>query len=267
VTFDLIVATVGRADELRALLASLEAQTFKDFRVIVVDQNADHRVSAVLADWPSLAMTHLRSDDGLSLARNAALPSVSAHLVAFPDDDCVYPADVLAHVAHRFATDPALDGIAGRDDAASWPPDEARLTRDNLWNRAISFTIFLRSELVARVGQFDEALGLPRSSAEEIDYLIRAVDTGARIEYDPSIVIPHRPRERPLTELGARDGGSIGYLLRKHRYPPRIVAGMLLRPAGGVALAMLHKDYTRARFHLSTLRGRVSGYYGAERKR
>src|SRR3989442_5798248 len=41
----------------------------------------------------------------------------------------------------------------------SWARDPALLTRENLWNRAISFTIFLRAPLVRRVGRFDEQLG------------------------------------------------------------------------------------------------------------
>src|SRR5207302_7142645 len=111
-------------------------------------------------------------------------------------------------------------GLTGRDDRSAWPNSPALLTRANLWNRAISFTIFLRASLVARVGAFDERLGLPQSSGEEIDYLVRAIDIGARIEYDPSLVIHHKATERPLAELGARDGHSIGYILRKHGYPP-----------------------------------------------
>ena len=55
------------------------------------------------------------------------------------------------------------------------------LTDDNLWNRAISFTIFLRRDVVEAVGPFDEELGLgsgrPWASGEETDYLIRAVRT------------------------------------------------------------------------------------------
>src|SRR5205823_4423770 len=130
----------------------------------------------------------LRSAPGLSRARNVALPHVDADIVAFPDDDCVYPGDLLERVAQRFAAEPRLDGLTGRDDSpARWEEDAAMLTRDNLWNRAISFTIFVRSEVVARVGGFDERLGLPGSSSEEIDYLVRALDAGARIEYDPSL--------------------------------------------------------------------------------
>jgi glycosyltransferase involved in cell wall biosynthesis len=259
-SFDLVVATVGRARALENLLASLEAQTHRDFRVLVVDQNEDDRVARVLARHESLPVVRLRSMRGLSRARNAGLPSVRADVVAFPDDDCIYPNDLLARVAARFVTEPRLDGLAGRDDRGTWPNTPAQLTRTNLWKRAISFTIFLHASLVARVGAFDERLGLPDSSGEEIDYLIRAIDIGARIEYDPSLVVSHDAIERPLAELGARDGQSIGYLLRKHRYPLTEVARMFVRPLGGALFAAARADGTRARFHAATLRGRVSGY-------
>ena len=265
-SFDLIVATVGRTDELDGLLASLERQTHRDFRVLVVDQNSDDRLAEVLARHDEFERTQLRSQRGLSRARNAALPEVRADLVAFPDDDCVYPEDLLERVAARFAADESLDGLTGREvDAAgtaspSWATDAATLTRENLWNRAISFTIFLRRTTVERVGPFDEALGLPSGSGEEIDYLIRALDTGARIEYDPSFVVVHPDKARDLVAVGARDGASLGYILRKHGYPLGTVTRMLVRPAGGSLLALLRNDRHRARFHLSTLRGRLVGY-------
>jgi glycosyltransferase involved in cell wall biosynthesis len=246
VTFDLVVATVGRTVELERFLASVETQTHRDFRVLVVDQNDDDRVAPLLDE----TVVRLRSPLGLSRARNAALPQLTADVVAFPDDDCVYPPDLLERVAARIA---GLDGVTGREPW--WTTDAAALTRDNLWNRAISFTIFLRREVVERVGPFDERLGLPSSSGEEIDYLIRALDAGARIEYDPSLVVEHPRKPVDLAAVGARDGASIGYILRKHGYPKRVVAPMLLRPAGGAIL-----QPRRAGFHLATLRGRLKGY-------
>jgi hypothetical protein len=63
-----------------------------------------------------------------------------------------------------------------------------------------------------------------------------------------------------LLSIGVRDGASIGYVLRKHRYPARSVASMFFRPAGGALIAVLRNDRGLARFHLTTLRGRVRGY-------
>ena len=239
--------------------------------MILVDQNSDDRIAGVLAD-ARVEVLRLRSEPGLSRARNAALEHVAADVVAFPDDDCVYPEDVLERVAARLAAEPDLDGLTGRPvDAAgrssrSWESGAALLTDENLWNRAISFTIFLRRAVVGRVGAFDERLGLgsqePWSSGEEIDYLIRAVRAGARIEYDPSVGVRHEiGRDDP--RIRRRDGASVGYLLRKHDYSSRAVARKLARPVGGAVVSLARLDPTRARLHTATLRGRITGYRNA----
>jgi len=272
-SFDLVVATVGRTDELGLFLDSIAAQEYDRTRVIVVDQNDDERVAEIVRGR-GLPLVHERSEPGLSRARNAGLAHVEADLVAFPDDDCVYPPGLLDRVAERFESDPGLDGLTGRAEdvdersSASWKSDGATLTDENLWNRAISFTIFLRRAVVQRVGAFDERLGLgsrePWSSGEEIDYLIRAVRAGARIEYDPSLVVRHLVREDD-SRVGARDGASVGYLLRKHGYPARVVARMAVRPLGGAVASLARLDRARARYYLATLNGRVRGYCGAKR--
>jgi GT2 family glycosyltransferase len=272
-SFDLVVATVGRTAPLGRLLDSLEQQDDAHVRAIVVDQNTDGRVAEILAGR-GLELVHLRSPLGLSRARNVGLHEVSAELVGFPDDDCVYPPGLLRLLVERFAGDPPLDGLTGRteDDegrsSASWKRDAVFLTADNLWNRANAATMFLRRELVERVGEFDERLGLgsgePWSSGEETDYLIRAVAAGAWIAYDPTVVVFHDVREDDAA-IGLRDGASIGYLLRKHGYPPRTVGRMLVRPVGGALLALARLDVARARYYAATLRGRIRGYRGARR--
>ncbi len=274
-SFDLVVATTGRSDELATFLDSVEAQDFERLRVIVVDQNDDERVESIVRGR-RVDVTHVHSERGLSRARNVGLRLVDADLVAFPDDDCVYPEGLLTRVAGRFHSDRALDGLAGRAadpdgrSSASWRTDPAPLTDDNLWNRANAATIFLRRDLVTMIGDFDERLGLgsgePWSSGEETDYLIRAVRAGARIEYEPDLVVLHDvvPDD---ARVGYRDGASVGYLLRKHRYPLRVLARMLVRPAGGIARALLNGDLPRARYYLASVRGRIRGYTGASRSK
>ena len=265
-SFDLVVATVGRVQELEHFLTALEFQTHHRFRLILVDQNPDDRLDPVV-DATGLDVLHLRSDPGLSRARNVGLAHVTADVVAFPDDDCAYEQGLLTHVGSLLAHDPALDGVTGRSvdrggrSSPSWKRDSAILTDHNLWNRAISYTIFLRRQVVKRVGSFDERLGLgseePWASGEEIDYLIRAVRSGARIRYDPSLTVRH---DTSGDDTAFRDGASIGYLLRKHRYSKRMLARMLVRPVGGAFVSVAHRDGTRARSHAATLRGRLRGY-------
>jgi len=274
--FDLVVATVDRTAELETLLHSLERQTHRRFRLVVVDQNTDDRLAELLSSRSELDVLHIRCARGLSRARNAALPVLTADLVAFPDDDCDYAPDLLERVARRFADDPGLAGLTGRAVAAdgswdaSWKADPAVLDPHNLWNRVISFSIFLRRDLVERVGAFDERLGLgaasPWSSGEEVEYVLRALRTGARIEYDPGFSVTHARKAYSPAELravGFRDGASVGWILRRHGYGAGTTARMLLRPAAGVGTALVRWDVGRASFHAATLAGRVRGYLGA----
>jgi glycosyltransferase involved in cell wall biosynthesis len=274
-SFDLVVATVGRTAELARFLDLLAAQGYPRTRVLLVDQNDDDRVAPIVSS-AAVDVVRLRSRPGLSRARNVALPHLEAAVVAFPDDDCVYPLGLLRQLGERFADRPELDGVTGRAEgfdgsvSPSWRIDPARLDRENLWNRAISFTIFLRRSVVESVGAFDEGLGLgsatPWHSAEEIDYLVRAIDGGAVVEYDPALVVRHDVRE-DTPAIGLRDGASVGYLLRKHRYPGRVVGRMLVRPAGGLARSLARRDWRAARYQLATLGGRVRGYFGATRSK
>ena len=267
-SFDLVVATVGRTDELGRLLDSLAAQEYGRLRVVVVDQNDDDRLAPILAGR-ALQLEHVRSPRGLSRARNAGLEVIERDVVAFPDDDCTYPPGLLAEVAARLGSDEALEGLSGRVEdesgaaSASWKRDGAILERDNLWNRINSAALFLRRSVVERVGPFDERLGLGSaeawSSGEEIDYVIRAVDVGARIAYDPSLVVRHRVVPDDAT-IGYRDGAMVGYLLRKHGYPRRVVARMLLRPIGGVLASLVRLDGARRHYYAATFRGRWQGY-------
>ncbi len=278
-TFDLVVATLDRVAELARLLDSLEGQTHHAFRVLVVDQNADERLRPVL-EGRRLDIVRLSSDAGLARARNTALPLVTADLVAFPDDDCAYAPTLLERVADRFDHEQGLDGLsvpmadaAGRRDAG-WGREGTFLTTRNVWNLVASAGLFLRRPLLERVGRFDEQLGAggpgPWRSSEETDYVIRALRQGARIAYDPALAVGHELTVRTGPELAARgrsEGASVGYLLRKHRYPPRVVGRMLVRPIGGVALSLARLDPDRARFHAVTLSGRIRGYLGASRSK
>lgn len=270
-SFDLVVATVARTDELAVFLDSVGAQEYPGTRVLVVDQNEDERLGPILAGAP-VEVVHVSAPRGLSGARNAALALLRADVVAFPDDDCAYPPGLLHRVAGLLAGDASLDGVTGRavaadgSSSASWRAEPAQLRRNDFWNRAISFTIFLRRSVVESVGAFDEQLGLgsgtPWHSGEEIDYLVRAIDSGARIDYDPELVVRHDIREN-TPAIGLRDGASVGYVLRKHGYGPRLVSRMLVRPVGGILASLIRLDGNGVRYQLATLRGRIRGYLGA----
>ena len=131
-----------------------------------------------------------------------------------------------AHRPHAARRRPLLGVVEATDASVA--------DRDNVWNRAMSFTIFLRARVVERVGRFDERLGLgsgtPWHSGEEIDYLIRALAAGRGSSTTRRSSSSTTSRGRPRPGSARR---------RERRLPPaqaRLPAARSrahARPAGG----------------------------------
>jgi GT2 family glycosyltransferase len=213
--FILIMSTLGRTDDVVRFLNSLAVQSGFGCKIYLCDQNEDRRLEPIVSAWSErLSIRIVRSDRGLSRGRNAALAAALADLdpeaaqedciVAFPDDDCWYPGDVLSKVSAVFSRRPEISGITARSVNERGVPSATRspgvpleLTPGNLFHgdMGISYCIFLRLAVVRKVGSFDETLGVgsgtPWGAGEESDYLLRAIRHGARLHYDPGIHIYH----------------------------------------------------------------------------
>jgi len=274
--FSLVLATIERTTELKRFLDSLDAQTYRDFELIVVDQNLDDRLTPILASyagrWPLL---HLRSPKGLSRARNIGLRRISGDLLCFPDDDCWYPPELLAQVAAFFGRFPQYDGYTGRAVNESGIAVGGRYDKQpgdisfyNAWNRAMSFAIFLRVSVFRSVEYFDESLGVGSGtrygSAEETDYLIRAIQQGHALYYDPALFVfhpdPQLQYNQKLFQRGFLYGCGMGRAFKKHHYPLWFVAYNLARPFGGALLSLFRVNFQKSRFHWALLHGRLTGW-------
>jgi glycosyltransferase involved in cell wall biosynthesis len=272
----LIVATIGREAELSRCLGSLAAQTSGDFEVVVVDQNADDRVAALLdRERVPFPLTHVRAPPGLSRARNVGLRLVRGGIVGFPDDDCWYDVDIVARVLQFFTEQPAAHGLSGGGAAGAGGAPRARFARGErwvtaarVWTQGMSSAIFLRRELIAAVGPFDEALGVgsgtPWPAAEETDYLLRAVARGARIWYDPGFEVHHPGNpgepEQKILDRGRRYGRAMGYVLAKHRRSRIEIAYHVARAVSGAMLSLVRARWSEARLYAAVARGRIRGW-------
>lgn len=279
----LIVATLGRQSELARCLASLAAQSVRDFEVVLVDQNTDDRVTALVERYAArLAITHVHSLPGLSRARNVGLQSVRGSIVGFPDDDCWYDEGIVEGVLQFFARRPEVHGLSGGGAAGAGSAPRARFARSEqwvtatrVWAQGMSSAIFLRRELIAAVGSFDERLGVgsgtPWPAAEETDYLLRAIATGARIWYDPVFTVHHpgcpQPSAQKIVDRGSRYGRAMGYVLAKHRRSHVEIGYHVGRAAAGAILAAARARWSEVRVYQAMAVGRLRGWRDGVRAR
>ncbi|MDQ7842944.1 MAG: glycosyltransferase [Armatimonadota bacterium] len=270
--FSLILATVERTREVARFLASLEGQTYPHFEVVVVDQNDDDRVDRLIASHEMhYAIRRLRASRGLSRARNQGIAVATGDVLAFPDDDCWYPPELLVRVVGHLESG-TWQGVAGRavdsvhrpSGGMRWDQTSGLLAPGNVWRRATSYTIFLQRVVVERVGGFDESLGIGSGtrwgSGEETDYLLRAMAAGFRIFYDPALYVYHEQPVRNSAALGFSYGMGMGRVLRKHHYPPWFVFQQVSRAVIGAVAAAAAGRRDDARFRWAVARGRVLGW-------
>lgn len=275
----LVVATLNRAAELERLLASLEQQTYKDFEVLIVDQNSDDRVGAVLARHRDLTIRHLYSERGASRARNIGLRAASGSICAIPDDDSWYPSELLESISSWF------DGHADFDVLVTCVRDEfgklqgprrrsrvgCACDKQNIWYNAMAISGFWRHTVIEDVGTFDELLG-PGSgtrfqAGEEADFYVRALACGHRIWYEPSMSVFHPSFETIKERILEQTYGyasATGYVLRKHNYSIyRILKDFIGYSFAGLLVSLCRADVHTTRVRLRRVLGMVAGYVSA----
>ena len=268
-TFSLVLATVNRTEPLYLLLNSLAAQTHQDFKLIVIDQNPDDRVTKILSDYQGrFPIVHVRAEKrGKAHANNVGLEYADGEVIHFPDDDAWYPNDLFERVEHFFRNHPEYGGFTGRESNGKWDTKPGSVTKFNVWRRHISFTMFFRREAVRDL-RFDEELGVGAGSkwgaGEDTDFLLRGMRRSP-IYYHPEAIVFHPEwANRPFTEskiAKARSYGmGMGHVLRIHSYPLLFASYHALRPAAHAVVSFLRNDPEKARFHWAIFQGRLRGW-------
>lgn len=110
-----IIPTFNRLHDLRAVLAALEGQTFRDFEVLVVDNGSTDGTEAALRVWPGpLCLHYLRiTPAGPAGARNHGIAAAKGTLLAFVDSDVELAPDWLALTVAEMDRNPGLSAVGG----------------------------------------------------------------------------------------------------------------------------------------------------------
>lgn len=206
--FSLIISTLNRTWQLERFLKHLKDEDFCDYECIIVDQNDDDRLSAIIDKYKDqFAIIHMHSGRGISLGRNTGVAAASGEILAFPDDDCWYGGGVLNQVIDLFDRHPDIDLITGRTidskgktSLGKFDRCAGKITKRNVFKRGNTSTFFLKRSVAEEI-KFDENLGPgPQSkwgSGEETDFLLQALAAGFNLHYDHEFTVHH---DEPVKE-------------------------------------------------------------------
>jgi glycosyltransferase involved in cell wall biosynthesis len=254
----LVLATLGRDLEVLDFLKSLIFQTYQNFELIVIDQNQDGKIDAIMQNFAQcFDIKHVKVDFvGNARARDYGIGLATGQIVAFPDDDCAYDRDVLENVVYEFESRQKLSilVVGSYDFSATHFSIGVNSRKARYFSRlnmmGVEFTQFFALDRIDRE-QFhldhDFGIGSKYSGAEGFELLYRLLRAGNIAFYKPSIKIFHANKDHYT--LGSarmlKYSTGIGAYIRKFANQHDVFIGyyilrkMLIAPVLKMMLAIL----------------------------
>lgn len=204
--YSIIIPVYNRPDEIEDLLASLAAQTCRNFEVVVVEDGSTVPCREVIEKYAQTIPVKyfFKPNEGRSIARNYGMEHAEGDCFIFFDSDCVIPADYFEKLERMSAEEP-FDCFGGPDaaDASFTPVQKAInhamtsfLTTGGIRGGKVrlekfaprTFNMGFTREVYDKVGGFREMF------SEDIDMSTRIRLAGFSIGLYPLLPVYHKRR-------------------------------------------------------------------------
>lgn len=276
-TFSIVIPTLNRQKDLLNMLESLVHQDFKDFEVLVIDQNQSDLIDDICRGYQEkINLKQIKIEPkGASNARNVGINNAKGTFIGFPDDDCEYLPHTLNQVLELLQTDDIVmiatedkeDGHAISRLSESYDK-KTGINKKNILQTVVEPGIFINKKVIGEQ-RFDENMGVgslkPYWSDEGPDFILNLIKTGAKGFFYPQIKIYH-PNPIKIyndkTSIRAYNyGKGRGYYLKKHKYPINVVMYYFGVYIAGMILGILKFDGHMFKYFVNGLKGRYEGYF------
>jgi glycosyltransferase involved in cell wall biosynthesis len=175
-----IIPTYNRAALVREAVASVKAQTYRDFEIVVVDDASTDATVEALAAWRDVRVLRQARRRGVAAARNLGAAAARGQWLAFLDSDDLWLPEKLARQMTYLADRPGLslcqtDEIWVRQGVKVNKPAAHRKVAGRIFAASLErcmispSAVILRRRLFEAHGGFDEDL----PAAEDYDLWLR----------------------------------------------------------------------------------------------
>ncbi|TAM49805.1 MAG: glycosyltransferase [Acidobacteria bacterium] len=256
---------------LRAALASVVAQTWPHWELVVVDDAApEPHVARVLGEFssdPRVRVVRRSSNGGIAVASDDAVAEARGEFVAFLDHDDELHPRALELAARFLAAHPATDWLFTDEDKLDEHGRHCEPILKPGWSRHVlmafnyvSHVRVVRRSVVQRVGGHRSGL----EGAQDYDLALRVLAAGGRFAHLPGILYHWRTAPGSMASLAAAkpqaNGRALAALLEHVRAFPRggEATGRVLLPNASIFRVRRHPDLDLSRA-VAVVGGRATG--------
>lgn len=277
-TLSIIVPYYNLGDYLPATLASIEAQTFKDYELIIVDDGStDEKSIRLCDDLRSRGYTVLRKPNGgLGSARNWGVKHARAKWVLPLDADDLFDPRMFEILVEAKRRNPHLASISPMFRSFIESPDKPisgfvplGFDRDLLMHHNIvgpGGGSLVERDAILAVGGYDEWL----TSYEDWDMWCRLAEAGYRGTTIPAFLLHYRLRPGSLIRAEALPRHQLlkAYVQERHRRlakdPDRVIRITLAEAEAAKARAdTWHAEAQKLNTQTATLQQQIAGLQAA----
>ena len=274
----IIIPTLNRVEQPLLILDSLINQTFKDFEVLLIDQNEEDILYDDLKKYfDLLSLIHIKTTiKGASNARNLGIQKARGEILTFPDDDCEFYETFLEDISSYFHNN-NIDGIVtttkdkqeGKKISVLLSSKAQPINKNNVLKTVIEAGIIIRSNRRKNL-LFDPNMGVgsptsPYWSDEGPDFILRLLEKGIRFNYCPQFYMFHPNPVNKYNEKTAlrsyQYGKGRGYFLKKHKFGLTMIMYYLFIYVIGMFKGILFFNKQMFLYFKDGFKGRYEGYF------
>jgi glycosyltransferase involved in cell wall biosynthesis len=266
-SISVIIPAWNSAGVIEQTLQSVQAQTFKNFEVIVVNDGSTDNTAATVQRFCSVDSRFIlitQPHSGVSVARNTAITHAHGEFIAFLDADDIWLPEKLARQIELFREDPRVNFTFtnfymwnGHCDPSPWYRDDRPLPDGDMSHKLVfsvshacgasMSTAMVRRKIFHTIGLFDPELTM----GEDWDLWLRLAEHGLWV----------RGTHEPLVRYRRWSGSKSNQKLKMAEANVRVLEKNLhatqrpeLRPLyeRSLALARLKLELARARRLIET---------------
>lgn len=270
ILFSIICATKGNENRLKELCNSLNNQKFKNFELIICDQNKNNKNKLLLKIFKNLRIKYIKSKVGLSIARNKGINLSKGDFLIFLDDDITLENTFLKKIK-ELLDKKSYNVIAysvedeNKKKFLNYPKKSGYLISPNqIFNSisSVSFVINNKNKLF-----FDEEIGLGSKyiyqSGEETDYIFRNIKKFKyKVYFEKSIFVKHKNKKNNFfREINKAFyyGCGWSYVAKKNSLGFQFIIKNIFLIILNFGFNLLSFNFLKSLKSLSTFMGRVFG--------